>query len=101
MVAGAMVLVAVYSSVAGLLGIAMTDFVQFVIAMAGCIILAVIVLDTPEVGGVAGLKAKLPAWRLDGDRLLINYLFLIHSLHSGDHGQPHASAATGFVRSVS
>ncbi|HAD97853.1 MAG TPA: sodium:proline symporter, partial [Cryomorphaceae bacterium] len=65
MVAGAMVLVAVYSSVAGLLGIAMTDFVQFVIAMAGCIILAVIVLDTPEVGGVAGLKAKLPAWRLD------------------------------------
>ena len=64
-VAGAMVLVAVYSSVAGLLGIAMTDFVQFVIAMAGCIILAVIVLDTPEVGGVAGLKAKLPAWRLE------------------------------------
>ncbi len=64
-VALAMVLVAVYSSIAGLLGIAMTDFVQFIIAMVGCIVLAVIVLNTPEVGGVAGLKAKLPAWRLD------------------------------------
>jgi Na+/proline symporter len=64
-VAGAMVLVAVYSSIAGLLGIAITDFVQFIIAMAGCIILAVIVLNAPEVGGVEGLKSKLPAWRLD------------------------------------
>ena len=62
--AGAMMLVAVYSSVAGLLGIAMTDFVQFIIAMAGCIILAVIVLNAPEIGGAEGLKAKLPAWRL-------------------------------------
>ena len=64
-VAGAMVLVAVYSSLSGLLGIAITDFFQFIIAMAGCIILAVIVLNTPEVGGVDGLKAKLPSWRLD------------------------------------
>ena len=64
-VAAAMVIVAIYSSVAGLLGIAITDFAQFIIAMSGCIILAVIVLNAPEVGGVAGLKAKLPAWRLD------------------------------------
>jgi SSS family solute:Na+ symporter len=64
-VMGAMVLVAVYSSIAGLLGIAITDFAQFIIAMLGCIILAVIVLQAPEIGGMAGLKAKLPAWRLD------------------------------------
>lgn len=63
-VAAAMVFVAIYSSVAGLLGIAMTDFAQFIIAMAGCIILAVFVLNAPEVGGIEGLKAKLPAWRL-------------------------------------
>ena len=63
--AAAMVLVSLYSSVAGLLGIAMTDFAQFIIAMAGCIILAVIVMNLPEVGGAEGLKAKLPAWRLD------------------------------------
>lgn len=61
----AMLFVAFYSSIAGLLGIAMTDFAQFIIAMTGCIILAVVALNTPEVGGVAGLKAKLPAWRLD------------------------------------
>lgn len=64
-VAGAMVLVAVYSSIAGLLGIAITDFAQFIIAMTGCIILAIIVLNAPEVGGISGIKAKLPAWRLD------------------------------------
>ncbi len=62
--AGAMILVAFYSSIAGLLGIAMTDFAQFIIAMTGCIILAVVVLNAPEIGGVQGLKAKLPAWRL-------------------------------------
>lgn len=64
-VMSAMLLVAIYSSIAGLLGIAITDFVQFIIAMTGCVILAVIVLNAPEVGGIAGLKAKLPAWRLD------------------------------------
>ncbi len=63
-VGGALVLVAIYSSVAGLLGIAITDFVQFIIAMTGCIILAIVVLNAPEVGGVEGLKEKLPAWRL-------------------------------------
>ncbi|MGK0407386.1 MAG: Na+/proline symporter [Roseivirga sp.] len=60
----AMALVAVYSSIAGLLGIAITDFVQFIIAMSGSIILAVIVLNLPEVGGISGMKAQLPAWRL-------------------------------------
>lgn len=64
-VALAMVLVAIYSALSGLLGIAITDFFQFIIAMAGCIILAYIVLNSPEVGGVDGLKAKLPSWRLD------------------------------------
>ncbi len=61
----AMALVAVYSSIAGLLGIAITDFVQFIIAMSGSIILAIIVLNLPEVGGLNGIKNQLPAWRLD------------------------------------
>jgi Na+/proline symporter len=61
----AMLLVAVYSSIAGLLGIAITDFVQFIIAMTGSIVLAIVVMNLPEVGGVSGLKAQLPAWRLD------------------------------------
>ena len=33
---------------------------QFLLAMAGSIALAIYVLDAPEVGGVAGLKAALP-----------------------------------------
>lgn len=61
----AMVIVAFYSSIAGLLGIAITDFVQFIIAMTGSVILAVVVLNLPEVGGLSGLKSQLPAWRLD------------------------------------
>lgn len=64
-IAGAMLVVAVYSTLSGLMGVAITDFVQFFIAMIGCIILAVIVLNTEKVGGISGLKAQLPAWRFD------------------------------------
>ena len=64
-IAGAMIFVAIYSTLSGLLGVAMTDFVQFFIAMAGCIILAIVVLNTDKVGGIAGLKAQLPAWRFN------------------------------------
>ncbi|MBO6515918.1 MAG: Na+:solute symporter [Bacteroidia bacterium] len=56
----AMLFVVIYSSISGLKGIAVTDAVQFVIAIVGCIILAVIVLNSSKIGGVAGLKEKLP-----------------------------------------
>jgi SSS family solute:Na+ symporter len=56
-----MLLVGAYSAVAGQWGVAVTDFFQFIIAMTGCIVLAVRVLDMPAVGGIAGLKAALPA----------------------------------------
>lgn len=52
--------VAVYSLMSGLWGVIVTDAFQFVIAMGGCIVLAVFVLDLPEVGGLAGLQAQLP-----------------------------------------
>jgi SSS family solute:Na+ symporter len=60
-----MVLIAIYSSLSGLLGVAITDAVQFILAMAGCIILAVIMLNSEQVGGVVGLKEKLPEWRFN------------------------------------
>jgi Na+/proline symporter len=59
--AGAMFIVMIYSSLSGLLGVAITDFIQFVLAMLGCIVLAVIVLSSEQIGGLAGLQAKLPA----------------------------------------
>jgi len=61
----AMIFVAIYSSLSGLIGVAMTDAIQFFIAMISCIILAVFVLDDPAIGGIAGLQEKLPAWRFE------------------------------------
>ena len=55
-----MLVVGVYSAVSGQWGVAMTDVFQFVIAMTGCIVLAVVVLKQPQVGGIAGLKRALP-----------------------------------------
>jgi solute:Na+ symporter, SSS family len=64
-VALAMLITAVYSSLSGLWGVAVTDAFQFVMAMAGCIILAVIVVESPEIGGLSGLRMKLPEGSLD------------------------------------
>lgn len=55
----AMVAVAIYSSLSGLTGVAYTDVVQFIVAMTGCIILAILVVNSSEIGGIEGLKEKL------------------------------------------
>jgi Na+/proline symporter len=62
---GCMLIVAFYSTLSGFMGVAITDTIQFFIAMIGCIILAVIVLNTDKIGGMEGLKTQLPAWRFD------------------------------------
>ncbi len=62
---GCMVLVALYSAISGLWGVVITDAFQFFIAMLGCIILAVIVVNSPQVGGMAGLKQSLPKYVFD------------------------------------
>ncbi len=58
-------IIAVYASASGLLGTARTDSFQFVFAMIGCIILAVIVVQLPVVDGLTSLKAKLAPQVLD------------------------------------
>ena len=62
---GLTVLVALYAASSGLFGVVLTDAVQFVLAMAGSIALAVFVIQSPEVGGLDGLQAALPASSLD------------------------------------
>ena len=62
-----MLFVAVYSALSGLWGVSLTDSFQFLMAMAGCIALAVFALRAPAVGGIAGLQAQLPDW-------IFNYL---------------------------
>ncbi|MBA3902032.1 MAG: Na+:solute symporter [Bacteroidetes bacterium] len=64
-VAGAMVVAATYSTISGLWGVAVTDVIQFVIAMTGSIVLAVIVISSEKIGGISGLKEKLPPNTLD------------------------------------
>ncbi len=59
--AALMVYAAVYTSLSGLWGVAVTDLVQFTIAITGTIILAYIVVNTESVGGISGLQAQLPA----------------------------------------
>ncbi|KAB2910024.1 MAG: Na+:solute symporter [Ignavibacteriales bacterium] len=54
-------LVAVYSALSGLWGVVVTDAFQFVLAMTACIILAIIVINSGQIGGIEGLKEKLPA----------------------------------------
>lgn len=56
---GCMLLVAVYSALSGLWGVVVTDSIQFVIAMTGCIILAIIVVSSQQVGGISGLQQNL------------------------------------------
>ncbi len=56
-VGGMMAFVAFYSALSGLWGVSITDTFQFVIAMGGSIILAIIALN--HVGGTAGLQEKL------------------------------------------
>ncbi|MDP3830571.1 MAG: sodium:proline symporter, partial [Ignavibacteriaceae bacterium] len=62
---GCMFLVAVYSAISGLWGVVVTDAIQFVLAIGACIILAVLVLQAPEIGGISGLKEKLPPFVFD------------------------------------
>lgn len=63
-VGAALVVTAIYSALSGLWGVAVTDAFQFILAMTGTIVLAFVVLGLPEVGGIAGLKEKLPEWSL-------------------------------------
>jgi solute:Na+ symporter, SSS family len=64
--AAAMAIVGIYSSLGGFMSVAVTDAFQFILAMGGCIVLAILVLNSDQIGGIDGLKEKLgennPVW---------------------------------------
>jgi Na+/proline symporter len=60
LVAVLLLFVAFYSALSGLWGVSLTDSFQFIIAMTGCIVLAIFTLKHPDIGGISGLKEKLP-----------------------------------------
>lgn len=49
------VVTAIYSSLGGLRGVLITDFIQFILAMIGAVGAAIVALDMPQVGGLAGM----------------------------------------------
>lgn len=55
-------LTTLYSGLSGLWGVTVTDTVQFVISMTGCIVLAVLALRTPEITQAGGITNALPEW---------------------------------------
>ena len=58
----------IYSTLGGLWSVVITDFIQFWLAMAGCVILMFFALG--KVGGIAGLQTQLAANYPDGANLL-------------------------------
>lgn len=52
--------IALYTFYTGLRGVVVADNVQFLIAMAGCIVLAIFAVNSQEIGGLSGLTSKLP-----------------------------------------
>jgi SSS family solute:Na+ symporter len=75
----AMLFVAIYSSFSGLLGVVMTDVIQFFIAMTGCIVLAIFVINSDQIGGIVGLKTQINAI----DPTILNFLPTIGEAGAG------------------
>ena len=49
------IIIVIYSSLGGLKGVLITDFVQFIIAMIGSVWATIYILDLPEIGGLSNL----------------------------------------------
>ncbi len=58
-VAFAMAVAVIYTTISGLWGVAVTDVVQFTIAMIGTTVLAYVVVTSEAIGGISGLQEKL------------------------------------------
>lgn len=65
LVVALIVIITTYAAASGLAGTSRTDSFQFIFAMIGVIVLAVIVVQLPEVGGIAGIKSHLPSYVID------------------------------------
>ncbi|MFM1870771.1 MAG: Sodium/glucose cotransporter [Planctomycetota bacterium] len=67
LIAGMLAITGLYSTISGMWGVAVTDVVQFVLAMAGSIALAVVAVA--HLGGVDGLREQVTAAFGEGDPL--------------------------------
>jgi len=51
------IITVIYTSIGGLKGVVLTDFFQFVLAMAGMVVAAIYIVNLPEVGGLSKMLA--------------------------------------------
>jgi len=49
----------IYTMLSGLWGVVVTDFIQYIFALAGTILLAVIVINSPQIGGYSAFIEKV------------------------------------------
>ena len=61
-----MVVIGIYCTLSGMWGVATTDFIQFICAMLGCTLLAIVAVN--HVGGVDVLQAKVAEQFPEGDQ---------------------------------
>jgi Na+/proline symporter len=61
-------IVGIYSTLSGLWGVVVTDFVQFLLAMGGCIVFAFFAVD--HVGGMSALHERLTQGHAGGEQIL-------------------------------
>ncbi|MDX9846934.1 MAG: sodium:solute symporter family protein [Tenuifilaceae bacterium] len=85
-----LVFVSFYSALSGLWGVSLTDSFQFIIAMTGCIVLAIFALRHPSVSGISGLKAQLPD-------SVFSFFPAISSKSSGSGTQMLTLSLTAFI----
>jgi len=64
-IAAAMIVSASYATISGLLGVAYADTFQFILSMIGAIALAILVVNSDQIGGISGLKENLPPGSLN------------------------------------
>lgn len=65
LLAGILIITVIYANLSGLKGVIFTDSIQFFIAIIGCIVLAIVLLNQDKVGGISGLQEKLPSETFD------------------------------------
>lgn len=65
---GCLAFVGGYATLSGMWGVALTDMVQFVLAMVGCVLLAVVAVN--HLGGADALREKVTAQFADGQQAM-------------------------------
>jgi Na+/proline symporter len=67
-IVGLFAIVGIYSTLAGLWGVVVTDFFQFVLAMAGCTVLAFV--GVRHIGGLEALRERIVEGHAGGEQIL-------------------------------